>query len=528
VVRRPGAIFDIFTIRLSKNEKGENIEMRVKNRFLPLATIFIFSWFLGCQNAEFIQRFLNNTEEISFIVPPSGFLTPTPGTEHDVMILGLKSNQLYTLEVTAPSITNGTFMVKNFSLMTAPAGLTRLFHFETNVSTVPQVRVIEGESYTPGSIHSFQTNPLPEGFPSIQVHISEPGMMAPGITFFNVIFGNEFVDPYIIAVNASGEVIWYLELIIHELDRMANGNLLICGSPDFVAEMDMLGNIIRQVLNTDIGEPSIHHDCTELPNGNIVTMSMELRNIGPYPPDDEFFDVVGDVIVEFNWDLDIINRFSLHDSLDPFRVLPGFDDAFYDAIFGVPTKDWTHGNAVIHDPNDDTFIVSLRHQDLVVKYTKKGEMVWAIGEDHPDTTGDDDWPFITLIGPGTYPNHQHAPEFTKYGDLILYDNGNSSSVSRPVIYRIDEGNLTMTQEWEYIDPLENPPHFAPFVGDADYLENDNVLIGHMAELDSKGENYILIIEVSSISNEKVFELEVSHPLTRLFGYRAERMPSLYP
>jgi arylsulfate sulfotransferase len=297
----------------------------------------------------------------------------------------------------------------------------------------------------------------------------------------------------------------------------------------------MLGNQVRKVTSTQLGTVAVHHECYEMPNGNLLTLGHELRMIGGYPGD-ETYNVVGDEILEFTWDGTVINRISLFDVLDPYRVLPGFDAPIQDDLFGVPTKDWTHANAVIYDESDDTYIVSVRHQDIVAKIDRAGQLVWVIGEDVAETAGDDAWPFVQLVGPGSYPNHQHAPELTPLGTILMYDNANSTHMSRPVEFLVDEMNLTMTQEWEWFDPEQDPPVYAHFIGDADYQPGGTVLVDHAGQdvdplVEDTSTTFTHMVEVDHATDEKVWEVVIrdySDPPARTSGYRAERLPSLYP
>lgn len=43
--------------------------------------------------------------------------------------------------------------------------------------------------------------------------------------------------------------------------------------------------------------------------------------------------------------------------------------------------DWCHANAVSHDPRDDSLLVSLRHQDCIIKIDRRsGDLVWILGD----------------------------------------------------------------------------------------------------------------------------------------------------
>ncbi|MCA9773081.1 MAG: aryl-sulfate sulfotransferase [Myxococcales bacterium] len=447
----------------------------------------------------------------SFVVPASGFLSAEPAFSHHVMILGLKPATTYAVDVT----------------MVGPGGAT-------NTET----------------IQSITTNPLPANFPPLEVRLANPAR-SNGVTLFDV-FPSAINGAYFIAVDATGDVVWYLplpEVSEPDIRRMHNGNLLFLakeGEDRAARQINMLGETIAEVRDSDLHLRRFHHEMFEMENGHLLTYTIELRNLGPYLPENMFHDVVGENITEITWDGQVVNDLRTLDILDPFRRLPDFNAPFYNADFGgIPTKDWAHGNAIVHDPHDDTYILSLRHQDIVVKINRRGRIVWVLGQDFADTAGDNNWPFLTLLN-GTYQTHQHAVEVIGENQIILYDNANNSGgASRAVIYSIDPVSLTATQDYEYVDPTFDPPLCAPFVGDADLVPGadgaEHVLVAHMgasphpAPCGVGPDNYILITEVDRQTKEKVFEIQVRDPdpaegesAAMTNGYRAERLPSLYP
>ena len=201
-------------------------------------------------------------------------------------------------------------------------------------------------------------------------------------------------------------------------------------------------------------------------------------------------------MVEFSpADGTIINQWSLLDLLDPYKIgydsLGGFWNTTFPEIEGG-TRDWAHANAVIHDPSDDSIIVSLRHQDAVVKFSRQtGQIVWILGTH-------DNWDPVQfgsfLLNPVgddfLFQYHQHAPEITEDGTIVLYDNGNykatpfdpklpaTENFSRAVEYSIDEETKEVTQVWEF-GQFDDPVRYAPFIGDADTQPlTGNVLITH--------------------------------------------------
>ncbi|MCA9771199.1 MAG: aryl-sulfate sulfotransferase, partial [Myxococcales bacterium] len=195
-----------------------------------------------------------------------------------------------------------------------------------------------------------------------------------------------------------------------------------------------------------------------------------------------------------------------------------------------PTKDWSHVNGVAYDPSDDTFVISARHLDIVFKMTRAGELRWVLGTEDPATTGDDGWPWLTLLS-GRLPSQMHDPRILDDGTLLLYDNGVAVGFSRAVAYTIDPGAMTAGQDWEWIDPDWSPPLFGGYVGGVDALANGNVLIEHAGLggfiLDPFHSTWIHLSEVDPNEGEKVFEATI-HGSVGYMGYRVRHMESLYP
>ena len=76
------------------------------------------------------------------------------------------------------------------------------------------------------------TGPLPDDFPPIDVRVSEPDRMEPGVTMFEPIYRSEDDSErdhhLLVAVDDTGEVVWYYKAGQPASDarRLQNGNLL--------------------------------------------------------------------------------------------------------------------------------------------------------------------------------------------------------------------------------------------------------------------------------------------------------------
>ena len=427
------------------------------------------------------------------------------------------------------------------------------------------------------------TDPLPDDFPPIDVRISEPDRMEPGVTMFEPIYRSEDESGrdyhLLVAVDETGEVVWYFRAAqpVSDARRLQNGHLLYrTGRAGPLYEIDMLGNTVSEwhtnrTPKDQVGSDSIHvdmetlhHETFETPSGHILGISTELRTYDNYPTSDTDLgapratsEVLGDVLVEFNRQGEVLREVKLLDLIDPYRI--GYDSlgwgGAWSALFGEeethPRRDWAHANAVVMDESERSVIVSLRQQDAIVKIDwESGELVWILGN-HNDWGPE--WQNYLLLPKGDllWPYHQHAPMITPGGTLLMFDNGNyrarpferpmpsSESFSRAVEYRINESDMDVTEVWSY-GGLGDEPFFARFLGDADWMrQTGNVLInfgglvsdaGGNPLVEGAGHNWVRVVEVThDTPAEKVFELVIDDERPAGWSvYRVERLPSLYP
>ncbi|MYK58511.1 MAG: hypothetical protein F4027_07840, partial [Rhodospirillaceae bacterium] len=176
-------------------------------------------------------------------------------------------------------------------------------------------------------------------------------------------------------------------------------------------------------------------------------------------------ELAGDTVVEFTADGTVVREHDFFDIIDPHRIGYGLDAPFWTIAEVVPGgADWTHANGLIHDPSDDSFIVTVRHQDCAIKIDRQsGALTWILGT--PDGWRE---PWASkLLNPAGRPDwfwHLHDPSLMQDGSLLLFDNGESGAfppapkpdidtlVSRAIAYRIDEGAMTCEPAWSFEGP----------------------------------------------------------------------------
>lgn len=437
----------------------------------------------------------------------------------------------------------------------------------------------------------FTTPPVPDSFPPISTILAEPEKMVPGVTVFAVNLWRDDVSMldygYIIAMDEMGRVVWFCNTQdrIADMQILSNGNILYQhGSYRVLREIDIMGRDIRTWYTSNLTESpndgaipvavdTLHHAVSELPNGNFLSLSTELREFDAYPssekdPDAPWHpaDVVCDIVVEFDPDTgEVVSRLPLADLLDPkrfgFMALGGFWKDKYDSQLQIVSRDWSHANALQFLPEENAILVSFRHLDCVMKIDWTTHKIqWILGD--PSGWGQA-WEKYLLKPKGEvrWSYHQHAPQVTANGTLVMYDNGNfrtrpygqitpaAENQSRVVEYRIDEAAMTVEQVYEFWG-TEGDSFFCPFYCEADLLPGErNMLItngGHI-ELDDgtphdivPGEHqWARIIEIRKDTDpenatgggeEKVFEMICDSGLNSPYGwsiYRAIRIPNLY-
>ena len=451
---------------------------------------------------------------------------PRARTDHSLPVLGLKPGRTYTVQVTVIDAAGR-------SLILAPLVAA--------------------------------TSPLPPEFPEVRMETSDPRRMEPGWTLVDRFYRRESRShgpTYTMILDAAGEVVWYGEVGAIATSRLANGDLLY-QHDEVAAEIDLLGTPVRTVVLADPGQ-ELHHELVLTEEGHYLSLTRTLRFVSAYPTSDTDPTappgstlIADNPAVEFAADGRLLHVWPLADLLDPTRI--GYGSLDHGRL---GTKDWAHANAVVFDPRDDSLLVSIRHQDAVVKLSRAtGELKWVLGP--PANWKPAFQPFLLQpVGqPFAWPYHQHSPEYTPSGTLLLHDNGNyraspfdgtpqlpdAENNTRVVEYAVDEAAREARQVWEYVPPYAERI-YAPARGDVDWLPGTgNVLItygtvsftGGVASEDlGLGLKHGRITEVThTIPAERVFDVLVfdprppSSPTDPAHGlelYRSERIPSLYP
>ena len=339
-----------------------------------------------------------------------------------------------------------------------------------------------------------------------------------------------------------------------------------------ITEIDMLGNRVARwhaarafpdglegSIPLDIW--SLHHAFRELPNGNLLAMSIEQRELEDYPTSEEdpgaapeTTKVIGDVIVEFTRAGEIVKEWRCFEILDPFRIGYGSLGGFWWGRGYPDSCDWSHCNGIDYDPRDDSMLLSFRCQDAVVKLQRSsGDIVWILG---PHDNWRKPWSdkLLTPDGDLEWQYHQHDPSLTSRGSVMLFDNGTfratplspkrpaTQNYTRILEVEVDEAARRVREVWAYGGPGIDAP-YSTYVGGATALpQTGNVLInysgvildrdGGASDRNREEHNSIHVMEVTRTQPaERLFHLTIdTHESGDQVGwgsFRIEHAESLY-
>jgi len=344
----------------------------------------------------------------------------------------------------------------------------------------------------------LQTEPLPVFIQNFKIDKVDRNKYSPGFNF-------TFLDNKLI-FDIDGAVRWYSTEATQKIfTKLSNGRYLyIYGSNldtlklgwKLEEEADLLGKVFSVYIITD----GIHHDIFELPNGNLLVTSSDLKS---------------DTIEDFIYEVDrksghIVRRIDLKQILDVNRP----------PEIGKPSNDWFHLNSIVYDPTDRSIIISSKAQSAVVKLSYPGMQIkWILGP-HDNWSAKYQPYLLTPLGDNfEWQWSQH--DATIYGtrspaddsiDILLFNNGifrsfdlasatpGADLYSNLIHYRINEKAMTVEEVWQY--GRENgAATFSSVYGSASLLPNGNIL-GCWGYIKYK---LTKIIEVDPSSNKVVFQ-----------------------
>jgi hypothetical protein len=375
--------------------------------------------------------------------------------------------------------------------------------------------IVGGAPQAWGATHRFTTGALPGYLPTMTI-TTGTGTPEPGLTLFSIRSQNGAIPGgFAVAVDLSGNPVWFLERSenVGDLRLLDNGRLLTAGG-ERAWELTLNGQIAW--VSPEDPDLRVHHEVFPMPNGNVLAPVREFQEV---LRDGELQSWRGDRYVEIDrttkqvvWEWNTFDHLSTLDFDDTTMLAPSVPE-------GPPegSYNWTHSNAVIYNPLDDSVYVSIRHLSRIVRIDyATGNVVYQMGLGPPSMpSGDVDF------GDNLF-SFQHAPEMLPNGNMVLFDNGNRRD-------HVDQTNATGVSKAIELQFTGTPPTAAAIVweftlpdynaalGDADRLPGGNTLV--------TGGRKATLFEVDAAGSE-VWRLELPSGAPTYTTYRAERIPAL--
>jgi arylsulfate sulfotransferase len=493
-------------------------------------------------------------------VLPTGQVTATNNPQVALYTMALPFPGSMTVHISTPSYGLQTWSQSS----SQTGGQVSIFVAGMLPSTTYQMQAVvtlDNGVTASDTAHTFTTGAVPANMQLPIDVTATPGMAPqPGLELLDVLGQVSGV----LITDLSGNILWTYanpstsQNLINGVQMLPNGHLLLVigansslplsgpipdGTINELREVDLAGNTVHELTIDDLNASlasatcagcnikleTFHHDIEALPNGHYLVVSNTLMALSPTstPPltnsGSGTTTVLGDVILDLDENMRPVWVWNSFSHLDPNR---------HPYLF----PDWTHLNAVLYSPDDGNFIISIRHQNWVLKVNYAngagdGSILWHLGQ------GGD----MTLVG-GTDPTDwqyaQHAPSYfgsntSGVFSLGLMDNGDDrifpsgvtcgSAGAPPCLYttvpvwQIDENAKTATFTFHQILP---PSLYSNFGGNTEQLANGNV------EYDLCGTNAgSFVYEVTQESNPQTV-WSFHEAAANL--YRAFRIPSMYP
>jgi hypothetical protein len=485
------------------------------------------------------------TQSVAFHVTPRAYGAPVvSATSHPLVFLysapACSGRSTIHLVIQAPNGDLQTTPVQPCEIGLTTniylAGLQPNTSYQVHHQILTPHRFGHGADVENGPVMTFKTGSLPPLVAPYTV-LKPPPAGSTGVLLQSGIFEASH------AIDLNGNIIWYYQSGDLTYLTRPEGDGLFLGlyedstkdpSYQVLKEVDFVGYTRLETNAARVSEQlqamhkhkinSFHHEVERLPNGNIMTLgSVEqiLTDVqGPGP-----VDVMGDMIIVFDQNLQVVWTWDAFDHLDTHRLATlneictptnGLCPPFY---LAPQANDWLHGNS-LHLTADGSLLYSSRHQDWVIKIdynngSGSGNILWRLGKDGDFA--------IRSTAPYTWFSHQHFSHFEGVDSsmLDLFDNGNvqyaadGSAHSRGQVLKLDERSRVATPVLD-----ADLGAYSLALGSAQLLPNGNhhFDVGYINTATGPLSQSVEVDASGSI----VYEIQTTTPV-----YRTFRMSSLY-
>ncbi len=538
-----------WTVRVRSRKISEVTKMFMNIR-VRLGALFFLGLLVGCGSST--------KSADPFNTPPAGMVTATANPQV----------ALYTITpASAGNVTVSFGTTQSYGLQTwtvpAPSGGGPVNIYVAGMLPDTTYHMRASIQYQNGTSandtdHTFTTSHYPPtSLPQITAATTPGQTPQPGVEMLNPLVHGAHAG--IIVTDLTGHVLWTYNPSTPlgpaqwgAPKQLANGDYLAYagdspsaflhapappGTTNLVREFDLAGNTVKEItmtrLNTEMAAAnyniplmSFSHDVTVLPNGHWLVIATTFKML-TLPGTTAPTKVLGDVIVDLDTNLKPVWVWNEFDHLDVNRHPENFPD-------------WTHTNAIIYSQDDGNIIVSIRHQNWLVKVDYNngagtGNIIWRLGYQG-------DFKLVGGTGPTDWFSGQHKPNFTTKnttgifgltlmdnGDFRVYPPGSPCATTTPEppsclystvpVFQIDETAKTATLEFHQVLPTSL---YSFFGGNSEQLPNGDIeydLCGLPGKPNSQ------VVEVTNQATpQTVWTLKEGSE----YVYRGYRLPSLYP
>jgi hypothetical protein len=378
-----------------------------------MATVGVVEWSTSLSNPSSAQIAYTLDNAASGILNKGGTApVDVTQTNHRTLLLGLKQSSTYTFHIEATSSDGTTCTSPDYSMKTG------------TLSGAPSVT----RTATKASAQAV-------GFIVTSSALGTGGSMG----------GGRSSSVYII--DADGAVVWYVagpaQCSRARMDyEGANMWMLALNVGNTGGEMRYVSMDGQTGQDNVSGLSSAHHDFTVLPGGIVAAMVWASSGADP--------------------ESNLIEREPSGTLTTKFRI--GSNLYAGGPSFMGGSGDSYHCNYVVYHESDDSYTISDRNPNLVVKVTRAGSPVWQIG-------GDCGGAPAPQCASGTWKvNHGH--DFDPNGNMLLFNNGQSGASHVFEFQITDSGSFGITT----IKDFTSGNYSSSSMGDVQRLPNGNTLI----------------------------------------------------
>ncbi len=295
-----------------------------------------------------------------------------------------------------------------------------------------------------------------------------------------------------VLVDNEGDVVWYnlYDTIVRRSFTWTERNTILSGYDTArLVEYDIYGNSILDINLKQVGvKNSIHHEVLFNDKDEIVALTfdsvkMDLRKFGGNQ--DQY--IRADGVIRLKNTGEKLWEWNLLDGYDPKQNLNSTFD---------PKQSLGHANSMTID-KDGHYIISFRDFSQVWKVNSNdGTVIWKLGKG-----GDFEMP------EESYFIAQHSIHFNKFGELMMFDNGEKTKRpnSRVLRFTLDEDSMKAKLVRKVVLPIELSAYK---MCSAELVDDDKYLVCTSSK---NG-----IITIVNNQGDILWRVNLSHPSYRAY------------